>query len=203
MAMPSFDELRELLIPYGADFNPADVHGFLSGCQCGGLRLSDELLATALLDMLDLDVYGNGELLFALQRLNGEIGLALQSNDFEFAPLLDEEGEFAERLQQFSRWCEHFINGFGITSPDESTFGEDIQSALEDLVSFSRLMEETDLSDQDESALLELQEYCKVIALMLYTELVMVPLEQAQQKLSQVEQDIAPERRMPPSDERH
>lgn len=203
MAMPSFDELSELLAPYGSDFNPADVHGFLSGCQCAGLIFSDETLAAVLLDMLDLDVYGNAQLLSALQYLNGEIARALQSNDFDFAPLVAEDGEFSERLQQFSRWSEHFINGFSLTSVEESAFGEDVQSALEDLMSFSRLMEETDVAESDETALLELQEYSKVIALMLYTELVMMPLEQAEQRVSQVEQDIAPERRMPPSDAWH
>ena len=203
MEIPSFDELDELLAQYGAEFSPADVHGLLSGCHCGGFVLSGDMLAAMLLESLDLDVYGNLELLAVLQALNSGIASSLQSNDFDFVPMIPDEGDFFERLNLFSRWCESFINGFSASPLDEANFGEDIQDALEDLMTFSRLSEQTDEADQDEASLMELQEYCKVVALMLYTELVLIPLENAEKTLEQAEQTVEPERRMPPSNHRH
>lgn len=203
MEIPLFDELDALLAQYGVEFSPADVHGFLSGCHCGGFVLSGDMLAALLLESLDLDVYGNLELLSVLQTLNSGIASSLQSNDFDFAPMIPDEGDFSERLNLFSRWCERFINGFSTTPLDEAYFGEDIQDALEDLMTFSRLSEQSDEADQDEASLMELQEHCKVVALMLYTELVLIPLKNAEKTLQQVEQAVEPERRMPPSNHRH
>jgi uncharacterized protein YgfB (UPF0149 family) len=203
MEIPSFDELDALLAQYGAEFSPADVHGLLSGYHCGGFVLSGDMLAAMLLESLDLDVYGNLELLSALQALNSGIALSLQSNDFDFALMIPDEGDFFERLTLFSRWCERFINGFSETALDEANFGEDIEGALEDLMTFSRLPEQTDETDQDEASLMDLQEYCKVAVLMLYTELVLIPLENAEKALQHVEQTVEPERRMPPSNHRH
>lgn len=201
--IPSFEELDQVLAQFGDEVSPVDLHGLLTGLHCGGARLVQDAIANTMQEYFNLDIYMSPELLPLLVRLNDGVELTLQSDSFIFTPLLPEDEDLFSRICLFSRWCENFINGFGATCPEEEKLTEEIEGVLEDLMTFSRLAEEVDPVDQDEESFMELLEYSKVAVLMLYTELVLVPLRKAEQAAKEAEKEIDPERRMPPSNELH
>jgi len=122
-------------------------------------------------------------------------------------PMLPDDEDFEEQVILLSRWCESFVNGFASTCPEEENLSEDIEGVVDDLMTFSRMREEVDLSEQDEGSFVELVEYIKVAVLMLYTELVLVPFRDAEREAEkaaqEAEKNVAAEKRMPPSGELH
>jgi hypothetical protein len=203
LSIPTFDELDQALAQYGDEVSPVEIHAILVGFQCGGVPLFDEALVSTLQDFFGLDVYMAPELPFLLSQLSVGVDASLRQDDFTFMPMLPEEGDFEEQVSLFSRWCESFINGFSATCPEEDNLSEDVEGVLDDLMTFSRMREEVDLSEQDEESLMELVEYLKVAILTIYTELVLVPQRQAEDAVLQAEKNVAPEKRIPPSDKLH
>jgi len=203
LRVPTFDELDQTLAQYGDEVSPVEIHAVLVGFQCGGAPLFDDALASTMQDFFGVDVYMAPELPSLLSQLSAGIEASLQQDDFTFMPMLPEEGDFEEQVSLFSRWCESFINGFSATCPEEEQLSEDIEGVLDDMMTFSRMREEVDLSEQDEESFIELVEYVKVAILTLYTELVLVPRRQVEEAVQQAEKSVAAEKRMPPSDKLH
>ena len=202
-SMPSFDELDQLMAQFGDEVSPVEIHALLAGFLCGGVYLSGDALTSTMQDFFKLDIYMVPDLPILLSQLNAGIEASLQEDTFAFTPMLPEDEGFFEQMSLFSRWCESFINGFSATCPEEDDFSEDINGVLEDLMTFCRMREEVDLTEQDDESLFELIEYSKVAILMLYTELVLIPLRDAEREVQKAEKKVAPEKRMPPSDELH
>lgn len=201
--VPTFDELDQLMAQYGDEVSPVEVHAMLVGFQCGGTLLTDEALATAMQDFFKIDVYMVPEFLMLLSQLNLGIESSLQEDNFAFTPMLPEDESFIGQMCLFSRWCESFINGFSGTCPEEEEFSDDLKDVLDDIMTFTRMREEVDLSETDEGSLVEIIEYTKVAILMLYTELVLIPFRDAEREAQKAEKKITPDKRMPPSDDVH
>lgn len=203
LRIPTFYELDQALAQYGDEVSPVEIHALLVGFQCGGAPLFGEALASTMQDFFGLDVYMAPDLPSLLSQLSAGVEASLQQDDFTFMPMLPEGDDFEEQVSLFSRWCESFINGFSATCPEEDELSEDVEGVLDDLMTFSRMREEVDLSEQDEESFIELVEYVKVAILTLYTELVLVPRREAENAAQQAEKNVAPEKRIPPSDKLH
>ena len=208
LQVPSYDELDQLLAQYGDGVSPVEIQGVIAGFCCGGQVLFGEALASAMLEIVGLDIYLNPELPAVLGRLADGVEADLKGSDFKFKLLLpdEEEEEFFEQLCAFGLWCEAFVNGFSAACTDEFSFSEEVQGVLEDLMAFSRVAEETDPHDKDEAAFVELQEYTRIAVLTLYTELILGPQDAAKRVNEQSEakgKGSADSSQMPPSSDLH
>jgi uncharacterized protein YgfB (UPF0149 family) len=94
--------------------------------------------------------------------------------DMETVPLIlipSDDAELRQRVTAFSSWCSGFLYGFGISGvPEKVGLSADSQEFLSHLTQFCRLDFEIENSEEDEKALFELLEFCKVGVLNLVEE---------------------------------
>lgn len=97
----------------------------------------------------------------------------LDNPDLEFSLLLPDDDEpLLARSVALGEWCEGFLYGLSLGGvKDFSMFSEETREFAEDLVDISRLEQEPDDSEENESALFDIIEYVRMGVIMLHDEL--------------------------------
>jgi uncharacterized protein YgfB (UPF0149 family) len=110
----------------------------------------------------------------ALDRLPGEAREFLESDEFEFAPLLPEDdAPLAERVAALAAWCEGFLFGIGSgASGADIAKTEDVGELLGDFADIAHAELEPGRSDAaGEGDFMELFEFVRAGAQLAYDEL--------------------------------
>jgi len=151
----------------------AECHGVACGLLC---RLPDASLDAfiGLLDMLELvNTPGTG-LKMSLEELLNSTRLQLADEDMGLSLWLPNDDEMLEeRTMALSQWCSGFLAGLG-SSGDDTLKGlsDDASDALKDLQQISTAeVANTDESEEDENAFVEIVEYIRVVILMIREDL--------------------------------
>jgi yecA family protein len=159
--------VKELRLPVSA----AELHGALSGCLCAGAELTPgNWLAYALTDAEQENRVVSGSDLarfyFAtVAQLAGDV------MDFEFDLFLPEdETPVSERGPAMVEWCRGFLGGFGVVPAPSGALSEEAEEALQDLAKIAASDLNYEETEADEEALIEVCEYIRVAAVLLYNE---------------------------------
>lgn len=164
--------LNELLLQAQADASAAGCHGFLCGQICV-IGMPEEELWQEYLDIQS----DNDTLVFQcyqeIHQLVTDIAELIQSSDLDFTIMLpDDDSTLADRLQALSEWCEGFMNGFGLgTAQGGLPLTEDCQEIVDDYSKISRVGLEDTGEESEEQDLMELIEYVRVGALLIFDEM--------------------------------
>lgn len=173
--MLDYDVIDSLLVRVEAEAYAAECHGFVCGQICVTGNADPGLW------MEFLDVQGNDEDLIRIcyeemSQLAAETLEQMNSAEFGLQLLLpDDETSMALRVEALVNWCHGFLNGFGVSEGlNQSGVSEDCNEVLEDLTEICRLgVEEEDASD--EQSLMELVEYARMGAILIFEELQPAP----------------------------
>ena len=177
---PEILELEELLYRIDASMGAAEAHGALCGMLCarGTVELSewvDHVVGEQEQgsDMLHDVVHKLSELhQITLEMINDSTG--------DFALLLpDDDDSLPERVEAIAAWCQGFIYGLAAGGIQQgSELPEDAEELLKDMVEISRAGHDVDdggdeaaNEDEDEVALMEIEEYVRMGVLLIYEEL--------------------------------
>jgi len=151
----------------------AECHGVACGLLC---RLPDASLDAfiGLLDMLELvNTPGTG-LKMSLEELLNSTRLQLADEDMGLSLWLPNDDEMLEeRTMALSQWCSGFLAGLGSSGGDTlKGLSDDASDALKDLQQISTAeVANTDESEEDENAFVEIVEYIRVVILMIREDL--------------------------------
>ncbi len=167
-------------------------HGLLCGLICargyvdcdGWMALMDEenldpltsddpqnLIAAGSSCRHDLNADEDGKLLQALHR---ETVRQFGSGECDFYPLLpDDESPLAQRTEALAEWCQSFLFGLAVGGiKDFSALPEQVGEISRDLVEFSQAGHgDTEETEQDEFAYVELVEYVRIGVQLIFEEL--------------------------------
>jgi len=115
-----------------------------------------------------------GAELEVLVQLQGEIADSLQDTELGFQPLLpDDEVPVADRTLALGQWCGGFLAGFGLAGRfQEADLSEDLRELLTDLGKIASLDEDIPDDEDNETDLVEIVEYVRMSALLIFTECV-------------------------------
>ena len=94
--------------------------------------------------------------------------------DFEFELLLPaEDATLFERASAFSEWCEGFTQGMSAGGMGyDDLQEEEAMEALQHLTDFAQLDQQSlSISEEDERALMEVNEYARMAVLRIYSDL--------------------------------
>ncbi|MES9941212.1 MAG: UPF0149 family protein [Candidatus Thiodiazotropha sp. 6PLUC2] len=174
--MPDYEHLEKLLGVMSSDVGASELHGLISGLICAGTPEAavdwitaffeawpaEDLLAQEARELI-------GQLYYASKR-------QITHDEYSFMPLLPEEEEsIAQRAKGLSEWCEGYLYGLGLAGVTESNLSGDAKEAIQDLSHFTRLdYEELESGEATEMAYVELQEFLKVVTLLMWEELVSI-----------------------------
>lgn len=184
---PEITDLEELLYRIDATMGAAEAHGALCGMLCarGTVEMSEWMdhvigeqdQGSSLLHDV---VHKLSELhQSTLEMMNDATG------DFRLL-LLDDDDALSERVEALAAWCQGFIYGLAAGGiRQDSELPEDTAELLADMLEISRASHEIDDvataeadDNEDEVAYMEIEEYVRVGALLIYEEL--QPLQSTQ-----------------------
>jgi len=168
----NFDDLNRLLSEAGCGTRAAECHGFLCGYFCSNGEPTDEVVSNCLLADIE------GELLVTclerIKALAADVRDQITSPDLALELLLpDDSRPLHERGASFIHWCEGFLSGLGAAGALKfCTLSSDGQELLDDLYKICRLdpHDMNDSAPDEEFSLMELIEYVRVGAILIYEE---------------------------------
>jgi len=148
----------------------SELHGSLSGYLCGGGNAGAPALLSAL--ELEPDAQPDDAGRKLLGELYAETRVQLDDPELGFEPLLPEGSRpLAERGDALVDWCRGFLGGLGLSGfKAHSGLSEEGAEILHDLDAIAASHFSYEDSD-DESSLMEVFEFVRIGALLLYAEL--------------------------------
>jgi len=159
-------EIRNLSLSVTA----SELHGSLCGWLAGGGASERGWLAKVQADAT-LPEVADGSALDGM-RLASAAQLADRSFEFELL-LPDADASLSERSGALFDWCRGFLGGFGLAAGAAESLSDDSREALTDLAKLAAAQPQDDGDEEDEEALVELEEFVRVAALLLHGDCVM------------------------------
>ena len=155
----------------------AELHGALCGWLAGGGANVREWPARVLADD-ELETPPEGSPLDELRRATAA-QLADRSFDFELL-LPDADASLAERSGALFDWCRGFLGGFGLAAGANPPISDESREALGDLAKLAAAAPQEEGDEEDESALMEIEEFVRVVTLLLHGDCVLAPQHRQQ-----------------------
>lgn len=150
--------------------SPFELHGGLCGWLAGGGAAVREWPAKVLADdALPAPAEGG-----ALDELREASAAQLADRSFDFALLLPAaDTSLAERSGALFDWCRGFLGGFGLAGGGKIKLSDEGQEALADLGKLAAAQPQSDGDEEDEIALVEIEEFVRVAVLLLHGDCVL------------------------------
>jgi uncharacterized protein YgfB (UPF0149 family) len=165
------DELDTLVTRLRLGTVASELHGSLCGYLAGGGSLrGTSVLAALQLDGEATDPSEDDQL--QLDRLARQCETELADPELGFEPLLPaDDRPLTERAEAMVEWCRGFLGGFGLAGTQaHAHLSDEAQEILRDLGTVAASSFDFGNEDEDEDALIEVQEFVRVGALLLHTE---------------------------------
>ncbi len=148
-----------------------ELHGSLCGWLAGGGANERGWLASVFADA-SVAAPDAGS---PLDVLRTATAAQLDDRSFEFELLLpDADASLAERSGALFDWCRGFVGAFGLAAGDRaSALSPESREALADLAKLAAAEPQDDGDEEDEEALVEIEEFVRVAALLLHGDCVL------------------------------
>lgn len=166
--LPSYAEISDALGNTTLILNPSQAHGLICGIICGSAKK-----ATAWEELIT----GGNENTNAhevLQKLYDVSEKQLKEFLFEFQLILpDDEVELPLRAEALTLWSQGFLTGLKMTDiPIVGREPSELTEAIDDIIEVAKLnFEEVVASEEDEAAFVELVEYVRMAAILIYQDI--------------------------------
>lgn len=169
----TFDELAHCLEVEGFEESPAELHGLLSGRVAGGERLPPNKIGAAIVESLGVEEELVDNARDDLIKLYADIIAAFEDEAFAFRLLLPgDEFSMSDRVLALSEWCESFLSGLGESGlQNQQDLSDEVMTAISDLGAIAQVGYEDDDEEDEESDFVEIHEYVRMAAMVIYSEL--------------------------------
>lgn len=167
-----FDHFEALIVAAGDTGSLAELHGTLCGHLSGGRLLDIAAVQKIAADVLALGAAEITGLTASLQQLHRDADAGLRDEDYSFAPLLPaDELPLAQRIESLAHWCQGYISGLGQSGlAGDTELSADFTAAIRDMAAIAHADPQAPEDDDSEADFIELVEYVRVAALLVFTE---------------------------------
>ncbi len=168
--LPDLDEVEDAVRTQELGVGASELHGALCGWLAGGGEDSSRWLAQVLVDD-ELVAPASGS---ALDRLRAATVTQIQDRDFGFKLLIpDQDAALVDRSSGLFDWCRGFLGGFGLASGANPLLSDESTEALSDLARLAAASAQDEGDEDDEAAMIEIEEFVRVAALLLHGDCAM------------------------------
>ncbi len=175
--LPTLADVDAAARQLGLGLDAAELHGALCGWLAGGGVQATGWLANVLADDAAPDVATDS----VLDRLRQVSAAQLDDRSFGFELLLPTaDAPLSERSGAVFDWCRGFLGGFGLAAGHAPPLSEEGSEALADLAKLAAAIPQDDGDEDDEDALIEIEEFVRVAALLLHGDCVLAPRHRQQ-----------------------
>jgi uncharacterized protein YgfB (UPF0149 family) len=171
-----FDDFADMFVELGAFGTPSELHGLLTGQLVAGVRADAEAWLTMVVAHLDVQGLEDDDDKAELVVLYDRALEQLTAPDFGFQLLLPEDDvELAGRTESLGAWCSGFLSGFGLGfDHTKQKLSSEITDSMEDIASIAQASFDADDDEQKddsaETSYMELVEYVRLAAMMVFAE---------------------------------
>lgn len=170
MDLPEAAAVNAQMQQMGLGISAAELHGAACGWIAGGGEHAGNWLAAVMADPGQAPA-AEGSALDLLFRASAE---QFEDRDFSLWLLLaDDAASLGERSASLFDWCRGFLGGFGLAAGAEPALSEEGREALADLARLAAASAQDDGDEEDEQALVEIEEFVRVAALLLHGDCVL------------------------------
>ena len=167
--MLDYDELDNILDEVAADPRAAECHGFL----CGQICVAGFPDTQVWHDYLNVQTEDNARIQGCYGKIHAlvtEIRAVIASPDFDFQLLLPEDDvPLSERVNALAKWCQGFLNGFGLEEDVQGIkLDDNSRELMEDFARICHVGVDEQEGDDNEQALVELVEYVRIGVMTLF-----------------------------------
>lgn len=166
-----YDELDAAIVRLKLATDASELHGSLCGFLAGGATPGRRPLLAALeLEGEQAPTTPQDQAL--LERLTRQTETDLADPELGFEPLLPaDDRPLTERAEALVEWCRGFLGGFGLAGASaHGELSEEAREILADLSTIAASAFEFGDEGEDEDALIEVHEFVRMGAMLLYTE---------------------------------
>ena len=162
--------IEQAVRQFGLGIDASELHGALCGWLAGGGAQTPDWLAQVLADDAVAPVVADS----ALDQLRQASASQLGDRSFGFELLLpDADASLTQRSGAVFDWCRGFLGGFGLAAGHAPTLSDESNEALVDLARLAAATAQDDGDDEDEDALIEIEEFIRVAVLLLHGDCVL------------------------------
>ena len=170
IALPPLDDVAAEASRLQLATPAPELHGAVCGWLAGGGDAGPGWLARVMADDAQAAPAPDG----ALSRLLDASRAQLEDSDFGFELLLPAgEASLAERSGALFDWCRGFLGAFGLAAGPDPKLSEVGTEALADLARLAMATPQEEGDQEDEAALIEIEEFVRVATLLLHGDCVL------------------------------
>lgn len=171
-SLPAYAEVDDAVRKLGLGVSPSELHGALCGWLAGGGAGAPDWPAKVLADdAVPAPAPGS-----VLDRLHQASASQFEDRDFGLELLVaGDEASLAERSGALFDWCRGFLGGFGLAVGKDPPLSDESSEALADLARLARARAQDEGDQDDEDALVEIEEFVRVAALLLHGDCALAP----------------------------
>jgi uncharacterized protein YgfB (UPF0149 family) len=168
--LPSLTDVEHSVRRLGLGVDPSELHGALCGWLAGGGAQTPDWLAQVLADDSVLPVTADSP----LDQLRRASASQLDDRSFGFELLLpDADASLTRRSGAVFDWCRGFLGGFGLAAGQAPSLSEESSEALVDIARLAAATAQDEGDEEDEEALIEIEEFIRVAVLLLHGDCVL------------------------------
>ena len=169
-SLPELNDIDGAIRQLGLAIDPSELHGALCGWLAAGGAAVDDWLGPVLADD-DAPPVTPGSPLDALRQASAS---QLQDRSFGFELLLpDADAPLPRRSGAVFDWCRGFLGGFGLAAGATPSLSEEGTEALADIARLAAATAQDEGDEDDEAALVEIEEFIRVAVLLLHGDCVL------------------------------
>lgn len=174
LMLPTFEEIGKYLQKSSIDLHPSELHGVVCGFICDVVNTMDE---ETLWKYIFSSLTNNNTLRKLFQRMYASTFLQLSEFSFDFALLLPQDDiNINERARALGLWCQGFLKGLKNVKlalrRKTLKVTQDVREVLLDLKEIAKIrFGDIASNEEDETAFVELLEYVRLSAVLIYQEL--------------------------------
>ncbi|WP_417355544.1 UPF0149 family protein [Gallaecimonas pentaromativorans] len=180
----TYESLARLLASNQVTASPAEIHGILTGLVAAGHEMDGTSYLVPLYDLTNNGLAYTQAVKDVLETMFLQLCQELVEANFEFSVLLPDEDEaLPDRIQGLCDWAQGFLAGYGVQA-GKAKVSDDIREALDDLADIANLSTEVEEDDSAaESAFVEVEEYLRVVAMLVFSHFAKAPEQNAAKTL--------------------
>jgi len=168
--LPALADVDAAVRQLGLAVEPSELHGALCGWLSAGGAGGPDWLAQVLAD----DALTAVDAGSTLDQLREASAGQLEDRSFDFELLLpDADASLAIRSGALFDWCRGFLGGFGLASGKSPPLSEEGSEALADIAKLAAATPQDDGDEEDEAALVEIEEFVRVAVLLIHGDCVL------------------------------
>lgn len=168
-----FDLLADVFITESITASPAELHGQLCGYLASGVSFLLEDWLTMVVTFCDIEQWKEDASRATIVELYTSTVSLFKNGDYALDPVMaDDDASLADRGTTLAEWAHGFLAGYGL-SGQKDNLSDDTTQVLRDFANISGMraeMKELEDNNDNEKDLMELIEYVRLSAMMLYAE---------------------------------